>query len=158
MGGCEGLDLDLKPGDECPVCHNRIAWLECRRVKSKVGGAEHIYIFAWHTYKENGQTKRRKCYLGAYRYDYVTRKHADVGIPLMGMASGVGRIARYVEKTANWLLPALESGTLDVNQASRLLASLRESLANLGALVDRLDGYVRLHAEELQAEEGGEGQ
>jgi hypothetical protein len=150
MGGCEGLNLDLKPGQDCPICHNPIAWLECRRVKSKVGGVEreHIYIYAWHTFKEDGKTKRKKCYVGAYTYDYVARKYVDVGIVLRGMALGISRIAQHINEATDTLVPAIESGTLDVNQARKLLASLKDSLAKLGALVDKLDGYVRLHGEE----------
>jgi hypothetical protein len=150
VAGCEGLNLGLRPGDSCPVCGEPIAWLECRRVKSKVKGLEreHIYIFAWHTRKENGQLKRSKCYLGAYRYDYVARKHIDVGMTLMGMALGPQRIAQYIEDYSTRLLPAIESGTLDVEQARKLLAGLKDSVARLQALVDRLDGYVRLHSED----------
>ncbi len=149
MAGCEGLNLGLKPGEACPVCGEPIAWLECRRVKSKVKGTEHehIYIFAWHVHKQDGQTKRSKCYLGAYRYDYVARKHVDVGMTLMGMALGPQRIAQYIEDTTARLLPAIEAGTLDVEQAKRLLASLSDSMAKLQSLVDRLDGYVKSHSE-----------
>jgi hypothetical protein len=154
MAGCEGLNLELKPGDDCPVCHNRIAWLECRRVRSKVGGVEreHIYIYAWHSYKENGQLKRKKCYIGAYTYDYVARKQTDIGIVPRGMALGTRRIAQHIKEFTDRVEPAIESGTLEVEQARKLLASLKESLAKLQALVDRLEGYVRVHGE------GGEGQ
>ncbi len=147
---CEGLNLDLKPGDDCPVCHKPIAWLECRRVKSKVGGVEreHIYVYAWHSYKEGGQVKRSKCYLGALTYDYVARKQIDIGLVPRGLALGPQRIGQYVEETTAKLVPAIEAGTLDVDQARRLLASLKDSVAKLQALVDRLEGYVRLHSEE----------
>jgi len=155
MAGCEGLNLELKPGDDCPVCHNPISWLECRRVKSKVGGVEreHIYIYAWHSYKENGQLKRKKCYIGAYTYDYVARKQTDIGIVPRGMALGIERIAQHINEFTDKLVPAIESGTLDVKQARKLLASLQDSLAKLQALVDRLDNYVKSHSED-----GGEGQ
>jgi len=150
MAGCEGLNLNLKPGQACPICGEPIAWLECRRVRSKVGGVEreHIYIYAWHSFKEDGQTKRKKCYLGAYTYDYVARKYIDVGIVPRGMALGISRIAQHIEEVTTRLVPAIESGTLDVDQARALLASLKDSLARLEALVDKLDGYVRLHGEE----------
>lgn len=149
MAGCEGLNLGLRPGDACPVCGEPIAWLECRRVKSKVKGTEreHIYIFAWHVHKQDGQTKRSKCYLGAYHYDYVARKQVDIGLVPRGMALGPERIGQYIQETTARLLPAIEAGTLDVEQAKRLLASLRDSVGRLQSLVDRLDGYVKSHSE-----------
>lgn len=155
MAGCEGLNLALRPGDACPICGEPIAWLECRRVRSKVGGVEreHIYIYAWHSYKENGQVKRKKCYIGAYTYDYVARKQVDIGIVPRGMALGTERIAQHIKEFTDRLEPAIESGTLEVDQARRLLTSLQDSLAKLQALVDRLDGYVKSHLEG-----GGEGQ
>lgn len=155
MAGCEGLNLALRPGDNCPICGEPISWLECRRVKSKVGGVEreHIYIYAWHTFKENGQVKRKKCYIGAYTYDYVARKQVDIGIELHGMALGISRIAKHIKEFTDKVEPAIESGTLDVEQARKLLTSLQDSLAKLQSLVDRLDGYVK-----SQSEDGGEGQ
>jgi hypothetical protein len=135
-----------KRGDRCPICGLPIDWVERRVVNG------HVYYYAWHVIEENGRRRRRKCYLGAERYDYVSRKHSDLGVALRGMAYGPAqRLAEYVSSAIDRLSAQLEGGALDLEQARQWLRAVREAEGRLHALADRLEGYVR----QLEAQEAG---
>jgi len=139
--------VPYRRGDRCPICHLPIDWVERRVVNG------HVYYYAWHVIEENGKRRRKKCYLGAERYDYVSRKHSDLGVALRGMAYGPAqRLAEYVSSAIDRLSDQLEGGTLDLEQARQWLRAVREAEARLHALADRLEGYVR----QLEAQ-GSEG-
>jgi hypothetical protein len=138
--------VPYRRGDRCPICHLPIDWVERRVVNG------HVYYYAWHVVEENGKRRRKKCYLGAERYDYVSRKHSDLGVALRGMAYGPAqRLAEYVSSAIDRLSAQLEGGTLDLEQARQWLRAVREAEARLHALADRLEGYVR----QLEAQEAG---
>jgi len=121
-----------------------IDWVERRVVNG------HVYYYAWHVIEENGKRRRKKCYLGAERYDYVSRKHSDLGVALRGMAYGPAqRLAEYVSSAIDRLSAQLEGGALDLEQARQWLRAVREAEERLHALADRLEGYVR----QLEAQE-----
>ena len=125
----------------CPRCGRPIDWIE-RRVKNG-----HVYIYAYHYVKdENGKRKVKKCYLGADRYDYVSRKNYDLGTTFRGMAySEADRFSEYFNSAANKLNARIEGGTLDPEQARSWLNALREVTAKLQSLADALEKYVREH-------------
>jgi len=136
--------VPYRRGDRCPICGLPIDWVERRVVNG------HVYYYAWHVIEENGKRRRKKCYLGAERYDYVSRKHSDLGVALRGMAYGPAqRLAEYVSSAIDRLSDQLEGGTLDLEQARQWLRAVREAEARLHALADRLEGYVR----QLEAQE-----
>jgi hypothetical protein len=138
--------VPYRRGDRCPICGLPIDWVERRVVNG------HVYYYAWHVIEENGKRRRKKCYLGAERYDYVSRKHSDLGVALRGMAYGPAqRLAEYVSSAIDRLSAQLEGGTLDLEQARQWLRAVREAEARLHALADRLEGYVR----QLEAQEAG---
>ena len=133
-------------GESCPICGRPIDWVERRVVNG------HVYYYAWHVIEENGQRRRKKCYLGAEVYDYVSRKHSDLGVALRGMAYGPAqRLAEYVSSALDRLSAQLEGGTLDLEQARQWLRAVREATARLQSLADRLEGYVR----QLEAQGAG---
>jgi hypothetical protein len=138
--------VPYRRGDRCPICHLPIDWVERRVVNG------HVYYYAWHVIEENGKRRRKKCYLGAERYDYVSRKHSDLGVALRGMAYGPAqRLAEYVSSAIDRLSAQLEGGALDLEQARQWLRAVREAEGRLHALADRLEGYVR----QLEAQEAG---
>jgi len=139
--------VPYRRGDRCPICGLPIDWVERRVVNG------HVYYYAWHVIEENGKRRRKKCYLGAERYDYVSRKHSDLGVALRGMAYGPAqRLAEYVSSAIDRLSAQLEGGALDLEQARQWLRAVREAEERLHALADRLEGYVR----QLEAQ-GSEG-
>jgi len=138
--------VPYRRGDRCPICGLPIDWVERRVVNG------HVYYYAWHVIEENGKRRRKKCYLGAERYDYVSRKHSDLGVALRGMAYGPAqRLAEYVSSAIDRLSAQLEGGALDLEQARQWLRAVREAEERLHALADRLEGYVR----QLEAQEAG---
>jgi len=138
--------VPYRRGDRCPICRLPIDWVERRVVNG------HVYYYAWHVIEENGKRRRKKCYLGAERYDYVSRKHSDLGVALRGMAYGPAqRLAEYVSSAIDRLSDQLEGGALDLEQARQWLRAVREAEERLHALADRLEGYVR----QLEAQEAG---
>jgi len=138
--------VPYRRGDRCPICRLPIDWVERRVVNG------HVYYYAWHVIDENGKRRRKKCYLGAERYDYVSRKHSDLGVALRGMAYGPAqRLAEYVSSAIDRLSDQLEGGTLDLEQARQWLRAVREAEERLHALADRLEGYVR----QTEAQEAG---
>jgi len=138
--------VPYRRGDRCPICGLPIDWVERRVVNG------HVYYYAWHVIDENGKRRRKKCYLGAERYDYVSRKHSDLGVALRGMAYGPAqRLAEYVSSAIDRLSDQLEGGTLDLEQARQWLRAVREAEERLHALADRLEGYVR----QTEAQEAG---
>jgi len=138
--------VPYRRGDRCPICRLPIDWVERRVVNG------HVYYYAWHVIEENGKRRRKKCYLGAERYDYVSRKHSDLGVALRGMAYGPAqRLAEYVSSAIDRLSDQLEGGTLDLEQARQWLRAVREAEERLHALADRLEGYVR----QTEAQEAG---
>jgi len=138
--------VPYRRGDRCPICRLPIDWVERRVVNG------HVYYYAWHVIEENGKRRRKKCYLGAERYDYVSRKHSDLGVALRGMAYGPAqRLAEYVSSAIDRLSAQLEGGALDLEQARQWLRAVREAEERLHALADRLEGYVR----QLEAQEAG---
>jgi len=138
--------VPYRRGDRCPICGLPIDWVERRVVNG------HVYYYAWHVIDENGKRRRKKCYLGAERYDYVSRKHSDLGVALRGMAYGPAqRLAEYVSSAIDRLSDQLEGGTLDLEQARQWLRAVREAEERLHALADRLEGYVR----QPEAQEAG---
>jgi len=138
--------VPYRRGDRCPICGLPIDWVERRVVNG------HVYYYAWHVIEENGKRRRKKCYLGAERYDYVSRKHSDLGVALRGMAYGPAqRLAEYVSSAIDRLSDQLEGGALDLEQARQWLRAVREAEERLHALADRLEGYVR----QTEAQEAG---
>jgi hypothetical protein len=127
-------------GEACPVCGRPIDWVE-RRVRNG-----HVYYYAWHVIEENGKRRRKKCYLGAEAYDYVSRKHSDLGIVFTGMAADPAtRLTEYINSAVSRLSVKIEGGALDPEQARGWLSSLREAAAKLQSLADALEKYVREH-------------
>lgn len=137
-----------KRGEACPVCHLPVDYVERRVVRRKVNGLErvHIYYYAGHIIKDaNGNRHTKKCYLGAETYDYVARKNP--GINLKGMIYGLQRYTDYIKDTLTHLDTELASGNIEPEQAKSLLSALKEAVARLQAVEDRLENYVRAEAE-----------
>jgi truncated hemoglobin YjbI len=128
-----------KRGDRCPVCGLPIDWVERRVVNG------HVYYYAWHVITdENGQKRRKKCYLGAERYDYVSRKNIDLGTTFRGMAyDPAQRLAEYVNGALDKLSVKVQSGTLELEEAREWLRAFRDVIARLERFTATLEEYVR---------------
>jgi len=139
--GSDGIPF--KKGDSCPVCGRPIDYIEKKVIKSN--GAQHVYYYARHFIVDgSGQKKVKKCYLGAETYDYVSRKHSDLGMVFMGMTvDPAQRLAEYVNSATSRLSVKIEGGTLNPEQARSWLNALREATAKLQSLADALEKYVR---------------
>ena len=135
--------VPFRKGDTCPVCGRPIDYIEKKVVKGN--GTQHIYYYARHIIvDENGQKKVKKCYLGAEAYDYVSRKHSDLGIVFMGLTvDPVQRLTDYVNSAVEKLNVKIEGGALSPEQARSWLNAVREATARLQSLADRLEKYVR---------------
>jgi len=146
-GSVENRELP-KRGDTCKVCGLPIDYVERRVVRRKVNGLErvHIYYYAGHIIKDaNGNRHTKKCYLGAETYDYVARKNP--GVNLKGMIYGLQRYIDYIRDTLNTIDTELASGSVEPEQAKSLLSSLKDAVAKLQAVEDKLENYVRAEAE-----------
>ena len=128
-----------KRGDRCPVCGLPIDWVERRVVNG------HIYYYAWHVItNENGQKRRKKCYLGAERYDYVSRKNVDLGTIFRGMAyDPAQRLAEYVNGALDKLSVKVQSDTLELEEAREWLRAFRDVIARLERFTATLEEHVR---------------
>ena len=134
--------VPFRKGDTCPVCGRPIDYIERKVVKGN--GTQHIYYYARHIINENGQKKIKKCYLGAEAYDYVSRKHSDLGIVFMGLTiDPVTRLTEYVNSAVEKLSVKIEGGALSLEQARSWLNAVREAVTRLQSLADRLEKYVR---------------
>jgi hypothetical protein len=141
-----------KRGDRCPVCGLPIDWVE-KRVRNG-----HVYYYAWHIIAdENGQKRRKKCYLGAERYDYVSRKNYDLGLTLRGMAyDEADRFSEYFNSALDKLSAKVQSGTLELEEAREWLRAFRDTIARLERFTATLEEYVRrLEAKEEAEEKAG---
>ncbi len=134
--------IPFKKGDRCPVCGRPIDYIE-RRV-DKGSGTQHVYYYARHVIiDENGQKKVKKCYLGAEAYDYVSRKHSDLGIVFTGMvADPAKRLTEYINSAVEKLNAKMESGTLSLEEAKSWLNAVEEAMEELRSLIDRLQKKV----------------
>ncbi len=130
--------IPFKKGDTCPVCGRPIDYIERRVVKGN--GTQHVYYYARHVIvDENGQKKVKKCYLGAEAYDYVSRKHSDLGIVFTGMvADPAKRLTEYINSAVEKLNAKMESGTLSLEEAKSWLNAVEEAMEELRSLIDRL--------------------
>jgi len=135
--------IPFKKGDTCPVCGRPIDYIEKKVVKGN--GTQHVYYYARHIIiDENGQKKVKKCYLGAEAYDYVSRKHSDLGIVFTGLTvDPIQRLTEYINSAVEKLNARIDGGTLDPEQARSWLNALREVAAKLQSLADALEKYVR---------------
>jgi len=138
-----------KRGDRCHVCGLPIDWVE-KRVRNG-----HVYYYAWHVIAdENGQKRRKKCYLGADRYDYVTRKNSDLGTTFRGMAYGeADRFSEYFNSALDKLSVKVQSGTLELEEAREWLRAFRDTIARLERFTATLEEYARRLEAEGKAEE-----
>ncbi len=134
--------IPFKKGDTCPVCGRPIDYIERRVVKGN--GTQHVYYYARHVIvDENGQKKVKKCYLGAEAYDYVSRKHSDLGIVFTGMvADPAKRLTEYINSAVEKLNAKMESGTLSLEEAKSWLNAVEEAMEELRSLIDRLEKKV----------------
>ena len=135
--------IPFKKGDTCPVCGRPIDYIEKKVVKGN--GTQHIYYYARHIIiDENGQKKVKKCYLGAEAYDYVSRKHSDLGIVFTGLTvDPAKRLTEYINSAVEKLNAKMDSGTLSLEEARSWLNALRETIAKLQSLADVLEKYMR---------------
>jgi len=141
-------EIPYKRGNTCPVCGQPIDWIEKRVVNG------HVYYYAWHIVNENGQKRRKKCYLGAHKYDYVSRKNSDLGIALRGMAfNRAERLTEYINSATDKLSAEIGSSTLELEQAKRWLSAIRDAAERLQSFAVILEDYIK----ELEAEERAEG-
>ncbi len=110
----------------------------------KGNGTQHVYYYARHVIiDENGQKKVKKCYLGAEAYDYVSRKHSDLGIVFTGMvADPAKRLTEYINSAVEKLNAKMESGTLSLEEAKSWLNAVEEAMEELRSLIDRLQKKV----------------
>jgi len=139
-----------RPGEACPVCGLPIDWVE-KRVRNG-----HVYYYAYHYVKdENGKRKVKKCYLGADRYDYVSRKNYDLGTAFRGMAySEADRFSEYFNSALDKLSAKIESGTLEPEQARHWLGLLKDMNSRLERLMALLEDYLKeLSKAQAQASE-----
>jgi len=137
-----GGGIPFKKGDRCPVCGRPIDYIERRVVKGN--GTQHVYYYARHIIiDENGQKKVKKCYLGAEAYDYVSRKHSDLGIVFTGMAADPAkRLTEYVNSAIEKLNAKMDSGALSLEEAKSWLNAVEEAMEELRLLIDRLEKKV----------------
>ena len=128
-----------KRGDRCPVCGLPIDWVE-KRVKNG-----HVYYYAWHVITdENGQKRRKKCYLGAKVYDYVSRKNIDLGTTFRGMAyDPAQRLTEYLNSALEKLSAKIEGGTLEPEEAKRWLGLLKDMNSRIERLMALLEDYLK---------------
>jgi len=128
-----------KRGDRCPVCGLPIDWVERRVVNG------HVYYYAYHYFKdENGQKRRKKCYLGAKVYDYVSRKNIDLGTTFRGMAiDPAQRLTEYFNSALEKLSAKIESGALEPEEARSWLSLLKDMNSRLERLIALLEDYVK---------------
>ena len=135
--------IPFKKGDTCPVCGRPIDYIEKKVVKGN--GTQHVYYYASHIIiDENGQKKVKKCYLGAEAYDYVSRKHSDLGIVFTGLTvDPAKRLTEYINSAVEKLNAKMDSGTLSLEEARSWLNALRETIAKLQSLADVLEKYMR---------------
>ena len=135
--------IPFKKGDTCPVCGRPIDYIEKKVVKGN--GTQHVYYYARHIIiDENGQKKVKKCYLGAEAYDYVSRKHSDLGIVFTGLTvDPAKRLTEYINSAVEKLNAKMDSGTLSLEEARSWLNALRETIAKLQSLADVLEKYMR---------------
>jgi len=139
-----------RPGEACPVCGLPIDWVE-KRVRNG-----HVYYYAYHYVKdENGKRKVKKCYLGADRYDYVSRKNYDLGTTFRGMAySEADRFSEYFNSALDKLSAKVQSGTLEPEQARHWLGLLKDMNSRLERLMALLEDYLKeLSKAQAQASE-----
>ena len=139
-----------KRGDRCPVCGLPIDWVERRVVNG------HVYYYAWHVItNENGQKRRKKCYLGAKVYDYVTRKNYDLGTTFRGMAySEADRFSEYFNSALDKLSAKVQSGALEPEEARHWLGLLKDMNSRLERLMALLEDYLKeLSKAQAQASE-----
>lgn len=136
-----------KPGEVCPVCGRPIDWVE-RRVRNG-----HVYYYAYHYINDvNGKRKVKKCYLGADKYDYVTRKNSDLGMELKGMAySEADRFSEYFNSALDKLSAKVQSGNLELEEARSWLDLLKDMKSRLERLMAVLEDYAK-ELEEAKAD------
>jgi len=113
-----------------------------------------VYYYAYHYVKdENGKRKVKKCYLGADRYDYVSRKNIDLGTTFRGMAvDPAQRLAEYFNSALERLSARIESGALEPEEARSWLGLLKDMNSRLERLIalleDNLKELTKAKAEE----------
>ena len=110
----------------CPRCGQTYSYIERRKLK----GSGKEYFYAVHMHKEGGKWRKRRCYLGPKRYDYVATLQ---GIQLYGlMERSEKRLLEYLHD----IISDLEklSGRLGEDDRSRILelAGRLERLASSG--------------------------
>jgi hypothetical protein len=140
----------IREGEACPKCGLPVNWIEHRKSRG------HVYLYAAHVIKENGQRKVKKCYLGAERYTYVSGQHRDLGIELKGSGKeleGEPRILDYIAAMTKGLEAQLEAEKLSPSKALSLASSLEGLVPKLQRLVTELRDYAKAR----QAEEDKEG-
>ena len=103
----------MPAGIECPRCGGVARWVE----RAKRGAR--TYFVAVHEVIEGGKKKRKKCYLGPGRYEYVSRLHRDIGIVLRGAVDS-DRVMSYIDELAG----ALTARALDEGLLSEVLDKL----------------------------------
>mgnify|MGYP001772633034 CR=1 FL=1 len=100
-----------------PDCGEEISYIETRQV------GDQIYFYAVHNHgytKDNGKTRPllKRCYLGAYKYDYVERFN-NLGL------SGYVNPTRFEE----YLKSLIDTHELDIKEALRIVDMLVRKLS-----------------------------
>ena len=124
----------------CPRCGRPIDWVE-RRVMNG-----HVYYYAWHIITdENGQKRRKKCYLGPEKYDYANRVLTTAGIQVKSLAHQLIDDKPLIASQLEELAKAIEEKMV----RTEISAYTAQQLADrLQGLADRLRKYAEERAKE----------
>ena len=132
----------------CPRCGRPIDWVE-RRVKNG-----HVYYYACHVITdENGQKRRKKCYLGPERYVYTNRVLATAGFQVKSLAQQLMEDKPLIVSQLEDLVKAIEEKMAKTEMSANTAQQLADRLQGL---VDRLRKYAVERAEEEAKAKGEE--
>lgn len=110
----------------CPLCSSP-GYVEIRKTR------HNTYYYFVHEYYENGERRRKRCYLGPKDYKYVTIKHDFIlhGMPVLG------REVEYLSSVVDALITQQNFDAL-----KKLFPSLLEAKRELDALVTHVQAIL----------------